>query len=73
MIIILWACVCIILHNLIICIKGDSFDEGWRECLVKTGLVNEQGDAEEEEEEEEDAKDGHSGALRHLGSVSGAR
>ena len=37
MIIIMWACVCIMLHNLIICIKGDNFDEKWRESLVRTG------------------------------------
>ena len=37
-IIIMWAHICIILHNLIIYIKGDNFDERWRECLMKTGL-----------------------------------
>jgi hypothetical protein len=52
MIIIMWARVCIVLHNLIIRIEGDNFDERWRECLVMTGLANERGDAEEEEEED---------------------
>jgi hypothetical protein len=37
-VIIMWARVCIILHNLIIRIEGDNFDEQWRECLVRTGL-----------------------------------
>jgi hypothetical protein len=53
MIIIMWARVCIMLHNLIIRIKGDNFDEGWRECLVRTGLANKRGDAEEEEDAED--------------------
>ena len=34
----MWASVCIILHNLIICIKGDNFDNGWRESLVRWGM-----------------------------------
>ena len=38
MIIIMWAHVCIVLHNLIICIEGDNFDEKWREGLMRTGL-----------------------------------
>ena len=38
MIIIIWAHVCIVLHNLIICIEGDNFDEKWREGLMRTGL-----------------------------------
>ena len=38
MIIIMWARVCIILHNLIIRIEGDNFDEKWREGLMRTGL-----------------------------------
>jgi hypothetical protein len=39
-IIIIWARTCIVLHNLIIHIKGDNFDKQWRECLVRTGLDN---------------------------------
>lgn len=65
MIIIMWARVCIVLHNLIIRIEGDNFDEGWRECLVRRGLANERGDAEEEEEEE-DAEDELERAQRRL-------
>jgi hypothetical protein len=38
MIIIMWARVCIILHNLIIRIEGDNFDEMWRDGLVQSGL-----------------------------------
>ena len=38
MVIIMWARVCIVLHNLIIRIEGDNFDERWRESLVRTGL-----------------------------------
>jgi hypothetical protein len=38
MIIIMWARVCIVLHNLIIRIEGDNFDARWRECLMRTGL-----------------------------------
>jgi hypothetical protein len=37
-IIIMWAHICIILHNLIICIEGDNFNERWRESLVRIGL-----------------------------------
>ena len=47
----MWARVCIILHNLIIRIEGDNFDEQWRECLVRTGLDHERdagGDTDEE-------------------------
>ena len=52
MVIIMWACVCIILHNLIICIEGNNFDEEWREGLVRTGLGDEHsasGDTDEED------------------------
>ena len=38
MIVIMWARVCIILHNLIICIEGDNFDEIWRDGLMQAGL-----------------------------------
>ena len=38
MIIIMWACICIILHNLIICIKGDNSDKRWRvSCENRSG------------------------------------
>ena len=55
-IIIMWAHICIILHNLIICIKGNNFDERWRVCLVRTGLDDEHGTSDTDEEDEpEDA------------------
>ena len=38
MIIIMWARVCIVLHNLIIRIEGDNVNEKWRESLVRGGL-----------------------------------
>src|SRR6266849_10340700 len=55
--IIMWTCACIILHNLIICIKGDNFDNQWRESLVRMGLEHEReaGDDTDEEEEPGDA------------------
>ncbi len=52
MVIIMWAHVCIILHNLIIRIEGNNFDEEWREGLVRTGLGDEHstsGDTDEED------------------------
>jgi hypothetical protein len=49
MIIIMWARVCIVLHNLIIRIKGNNFDKEWRDGLVRTGLVNRRADDTEEE------------------------
>ena len=55
MIIIMWAHVCIVLHNFIICIEGDNFDHVWRDGLVRTGLDRERrGDADDED----DPKDG---------------
>jgi hypothetical protein len=50
MIIIMWAHVCIVLHNLIICIEGDNFDEKWRDGLVWMGLAHEHGDMDEGDE-----------------------
>jgi hypothetical protein len=53
MVIIMWARVCIILHNLIIRIEGDNFDERWRESLVRMGLDHRRGangDVDEEDE-----------------------
>ena len=53
MIVIMWACVCIILHNLIIRIEGDNFDEIWRDGLMQAGLDGERHvvfDADEEGE-----------------------
>ena len=38
-IIIMWVRVCLILHNLIIQIEGDNFDEEWRESLSRAGLA----------------------------------
>lgn len=54
MIIIMWARVCIVLHNLIIRIEGDNFDTRWRECLVRRGMDREfaNGDTDEEPEGE---------------------
>jgi hypothetical protein len=54
-VIVMWARVCIILHNLIIRIEGDNFDEQWRECLVRTGLDldHERGAGTDEEEPED--------------------
>jgi hypothetical protein len=51
MIIIMWARVCIVLHNLIIRIEGDNFDEEWRDGLVRTGLDHERGADTDEEDE----------------------
>lgn len=51
--IIMWARVCIILHNFIIRIEGDNVDEQWRECLVRTGLDDERGAGDDTDEEEE--------------------
>jgi hypothetical protein len=48
-IIIMWARVCIVLHNLIIRIEGDNFDEDWRESLLREGLDGTDGDADEED------------------------
>src|SRR5712672_1443797 len=53
MIIIMWARVCIILHNLIIRIEGDNFDETWRDGLVRSGLDGELDDFYRSEEEDE--------------------
>ena len=63
MIIIMWARICIVLHNLIIRIKGDNFDEVWRDGLVRRGLERElAGDSGEED----DAGDELKHAQRHL-------
>jgi hypothetical protein len=51
MIIIMWARVCIVLHNLIIRIEGNNFDEVWRDGLVRRGLDRER-DADTDEEDE---------------------
>ena len=49
MIIIMWARVCIVLHNLIICIEGNNFNEKWRESLVNAGLDDADSDTDEED------------------------
>ena len=54
MVIIMWARVCIILHNLIIHIEGDNFDEVWREGLVRRGLDR---GANSDVDEEDEPKD----------------
>ena len=51
--IIMWARICIILHNLIICIEGDNFDDQWRESLVRMGLEHEHDAGDNTDEEEE--------------------
>jgi len=50
-IVIMWARACIILHNLIIRIEGDDFDEGWREYIWRAGLARDGagGDANDED------------------------
>lgn len=53
-IVIMWARACIILHNLIIRIEGDDFDEGWREYIRRAGLTHNEaaragGDADAED------------------------
>lgn len=53
MIIIMWARVCIVLHNLIIRIEGDNIDERWREGLVRMGLDREHGNDGDTDEEDE--------------------
>ena len=50
MIIIMWARVCIVLHNLIIRIEGDNFDSVWRDGLVQTGLDRGRGDDADDED-----------------------
>jgi hypothetical protein len=56
MVVIMWARVCIILHNLIIRIEGDNFDEEWREELGRAGLRgNDAGsDADDDDRQPED-------------------
>ncbi len=53
MIIIMWARVCIVLHNFIIQIEGDNLDGRWRECLVRRGLDRECGTDEDSSDEDE--------------------
>jgi DDE superfamily endonuclease len=59
MIIIMWAHVCIVLHNLIIRIEGDNFDEVWRDGLVQTGLDHERADDDNDDDNE------HGNELEH--------
>ena len=54
MIIIMWACVCIVLHNLIIRIEGDNFDHVWRDGLVRTGLDREPRGADDKDDPEDE-------------------
>jgi hypothetical protein len=53
MVIIMWARVCIILHNFIIRVEGDNFDKTWRESLVQTGLDREHGPDDDTDEEDD--------------------
>ena len=52
MIVIMWARVCIVLHNLIIRIEGDNFDERWRDSVVRRGLDLEHTDTDSDEGDE---------------------
>src|SRR6266849_10122388 len=63
--IIMWAHACIILHNLIIHIEGDNFDDQWRESLVRMGLEHER-DAGDDTDEEEEPGDALEQAQRRL-------
>ena len=56
MIIIMWACVCIILHNLIIRIEGGNFDNVLRASLFRRGLhdVDAGGDSSSEDDPGDD-------------------
>jgi hypothetical protein len=54
--IIIWAHICIILHNLIIHIKGNNFDKKWKESLVRTGLDHER-DMNSDADNEDKAED----------------
>src|SRR6266852_9255636 len=63
--IIMWACICIILHNLIIHIEGHNFDDQWRECLVRKGLEHEC-DANDDTDEEEEPGDALKQAQQRL-------
>jgi hypothetical protein len=54
MIIIMWARVCIVLHNLIIRIEGDNFDREWRDGLVQRGMDAGHGADIEEDDTEDD-------------------
>lgn len=64
MIIIMWARVCIVLHNLIIRIEGDNFDKKWRESLVNIG--RDHAHANGDTDEDEDPADALEGARRRL-------
>ena len=69
MIIIMWACICIVLHNLIIQIEGDNFDSVWREGLVWRGLDLEHGGgggSGADSDEEDDPADDLQWAWRRL-------
>lgn len=54
MIVVMWARVCIVLHNLIIRIEEDNFDAVWREGLIRNGLGRDPGSEDTDEEDEED-------------------
>ena len=64
MIIIMWARVCIVLHNLIIRIEGDNFDDIWRASLVRRGLRD--AGAGGDSADEDDAEDELERARRRL-------
>jgi hypothetical protein len=65
MIIIMWAHVCIVLHNLIIRIEGNNFDKRWRESLVRIGLDHRH-DANGDTDEEDEPRDALECAQRRL-------
>lgn len=54
----MWCHACIILHNLIIWIKGDTIDEQWMEELLECGQVDGQTAGElEDDSTDEDVED----------------
>jgi hypothetical protein len=63
-IIIMWARVCLILHNLIIRIEGDNFDQEWRESLSRAGLARD--DAGVDADRDDGPEEGLEQARRRL-------
>ena len=55
---IMWCRACIILHNLIIRIEGDTVDERWMEELLECGRADGQNNANDKDIESESDDDG---------------